>query len=82
MLFLDEATSSLDPATERDLVATLEGLKGAHTVIVVSHRLSTVERCDRIYVMDEGRIVGEGAYEELARTNPGFRSWAGLDNPS
>jgi ABC-type multidrug transport system fused ATPase/permease subunit len=65
VLILDEPTSALDADCERLVVETLRGLKGKRTVIVVSHRLSTVLDSDRIYVLDQGRVVEQGPHEEL-----------------
>jgi ATP-binding cassette subfamily C protein len=63
ILLLDEATSALDNTTQAQVVETLEGLDA--TKIVVAHRLSTVANCDRIIVLDKGRIKEEGTYKEL-----------------
>ncbi len=65
ILILDEPTSALDPQHEHMITDVLRGLKGQRTVIIVSHRLSTVADCDRIFVMDEGRIVEDGTHDEL-----------------
>ena len=65
VLVLDEPTSALDPQNEQMITETLRGLKRRRTMILVSHRLSTVADCDRIYVMDAGRIIEEGTHEEL-----------------
>jgi ABC-type multidrug transport system fused ATPase/permease subunit len=65
ILVLDEPTSALDSYNEQMVTETLHGLKGKRTVVIVSHRLSTVLDCDRIYMMDEGRIVEQGTHEEL-----------------
>ncbi len=65
ILILDEPTSALDPTNERMITETLRDLKGQRTVILVSHRLSTVADCDRIYVMEGGRITEQGTHEEL-----------------
>ena len=61
VLILDEATSALDGATERGVMEAVSALHGQKTIIIVAHRLSTVERCDRLYRLDRGRVVGEGA---------------------
>jgi ABC-type multidrug transport system fused ATPase/permease subunit len=61
VLILDEATSSLDLDTERGVMDSVESLHGVKTVIIVSHRLSTVAYCNRIYVVEDGRVVEEGA---------------------
>ena len=65
VIVLDEPTSALDPQNEQMVTETLHALKGKRTMIIVSHRLSTVAECDRIYVMEEGRIVEQGTHEEL-----------------
>jgi ATP-binding cassette subfamily B protein len=66
LLLLDEATSSLDAESERLVKAALERLMAERTTLVIAHRLATVLSCDRILVMDEGRIVEEGSHERLA----------------
>ena len=63
ILLFDEATSALDSKNQSQVVQTLGQMKG--TRIVVAHRLSTIRECDRILVIDQGRIVEEGTYEEL-----------------
>lgn len=65
ILLLDEAMSALDAQSERAIQETLTELKGQLTVILVTHRLSTVKECDYVYVLDRGRVVQEGTYEEL-----------------
>jgi ABC-type multidrug transport system fused ATPase/permease subunit len=65
ILVLDEPTSALDSHNEQMITDTLRGLKGKRTVVIVSHRLSTVTECDCIYVMDAGRVVEQGTHEEL-----------------
>jgi subfamily B ATP-binding cassette protein MsbA len=65
VLILDEPTSALDPDHERHLVETLVALKGRRTIILVTHRLESVIACDRVYVMEAGRIVEDGAPAEL-----------------
>jgi ABC-type multidrug transport system fused ATPase/permease subunit len=65
IIVMDEPTSALDPQHEQMITETLKGLKGRRTIILVSHRLSTVAGCDQIFVMDQGRIVEQGTHEEL-----------------
>ena len=65
ILVLDEATSALDPATEAAIIATLERLRRNRTVIAVTHRLAAVQRADRIFVVDSGRVVEQGRHREL-----------------
>ena len=65
LLLLDEATSSLDAESETQIAAALAELMQQRTTIVIAHRLATVLSCDRILVMDEGRIVEEGTHQAL-----------------
>jgi ABC-type multidrug transport system fused ATPase/permease subunit len=65
VLVLDEPTSALDPRHEAMIVQTLANLKGKRTIILVSHRLSTVADCDQIFVMDEGRVAEHGTHQQL-----------------
>ncbi len=60
VLVLDEATSSLDTFTERGFMEAVRALQGDKTLLIVAHRLSTVERCDRLYRLEQGRVVEEG----------------------
>jgi ATP-binding cassette subfamily B protein len=66
LLLLDEATSSLDAESEKLVQVALEHLMQERTTLVIAHRLATVLSCDRILVMDQGRIVEEGTHERLA----------------
>ncbi|MFM8507731.1 MAG: ABC transporter ATP-binding protein, partial [Actinomycetota bacterium] len=65
VLVLDEATSNLDPGTEAEVEAALEKLMQGRTTIVVAHRLTTVQRADRIVVVDRARIAEVGTHAEL-----------------
>lgn len=60
VLVLDEATSSLDAATEREVMDSVRALRGDKTIIIVAHRLSTVEHCDHLYRLERGAVVEEG----------------------
>lgn len=65
ILILDEATSALDSETERIVQASLERLMRGRTVVVIAHRLSTVEHADHVVVLEAGRVVEQGGYAEL-----------------
>ena len=65
VLVLDEATSALDTETEREIVDEIQRLKGNVTMIVIAHRLSTLQHCDRIYKLERGEIIGVGSYKDM-----------------
>jgi ATP-binding cassette subfamily B protein len=65
ILILDEGTSALDNISERHVRAAISELRSARTVIMVAHRLTTLNEADRIFVFDHGRVVEEGAYDQL-----------------
>ncbi len=65
VLVLDEATSSLDIETEAGVMEAIQALHGDKTIIIVAHRLSTVEDCDRIYELEKGSVINEGTPEEI-----------------
>jgi ATP-binding cassette subfamily B protein len=70
ILLLDDATSSVDAKTERDLQEALDKLTVGRTSLVIAHRVSTVMRADRILVLDGGRIVADGRHDDLLRDSP------------
>ncbi len=69
MLILDEATSSLDPATEEQVEEALRRLLKGRTSVVIAHRLSTAEHADSVLVVDHGHIVEDGNHAELVAKN-------------
>lgn len=73
LLVLDEATSALDNRTEADVMKSIEGLDRDLTVILVAHRLSTVQTCDRLVFLERGRISAIGRYDELIINNHEFK---------
>ena len=72
LLILDEATSALDSITEREIMATLDGLRNSCTTVVIAHRLATVEHVDEVIFMQAGKILGIGPFEVLRSNIPSF----------
>jgi len=72
VLVLDEATSSLDNATEHEIAQTLHGLRGSMTIILVAHRLSTVREADRVVFMSGGGIATEGSFDHVRAVDDDF----------
>ncbi|NJR39812.1 MAG: ABC transporter ATP-binding protein [Leptolyngbyaceae cyanobacterium CSU_1_4] len=65
VLILDEATAALDHETEQLVTDAIRALSGTKTIIVIAHRLTTIQHCDRIYMMENGQIVKSGTYREV-----------------
>jgi ATP-binding cassette, subfamily C, bacterial len=65
LLILDEATSALDSENERHIQSAIEGLHGRMTILIITHRLSTIRRADVIHVLERGRLVESGDWETL-----------------
>lgn len=76
VLIFDEATSSLDGVTERNVLEAIETLSGGRTMITVAHRLQTVKPCDRILVLERGKLVNSGTFDELLESSAEFRALA------
>lgn len=74
LLVLDEATSALDNRTEAEVMEAIEALDRQLTVILIAHRLSTVRNCDRIVVLDQGRIRAMGSYGDLETNDASFKA--------
>ncbi len=73
VLVFDEATSALDNTTEQSVMDSIDALDRDLTILIVAHRLTTVQRCDSIVELEEGRIVAQGTYDELLEHSPSFR---------
>ncbi len=73
ILLLDEAASALDAESERLVQEAIEKLMGGRTILVVAHRLSTIRRADRVYVIEGGKIVESGSRDDLMALNGRFR---------
>ncbi len=78
VIVLDEATSALDNATEREVMAAVERLSGQVTIILIAHRLSTVERCDLIIELEQGQVAAQGTYQDLLSHSETFKRMAGV----
>ena len=76
ILILDEATSSLDNLTEKAVMEAVSGLSREITIIMVAHRLSTVKKCDLIYLFENGEIACKGNFEDLKSSYKKFRDMA------
>ena len=76
VLVFDEATSALDGITEKVIMEAIQDLSGQKTIIMIAHRLKTVQKCDIIYMMDKGKIVDQGTYQQLLVSNLKFKEMA------
>ena len=76
VLVFDEATSSLDGITEKMIMEAINEFSGKRTIILIAHRLKTVQKCDQIFYIDNGEVVDKGTYEELIKTNEQFKKMA------
>ena len=76
LLIFDEATSALDNITEKEVMEAVHSTDHKITKILIAHRLSTVKKCDKIFLFDKGELKGEGSYQELIKTSSEFRASA------
>lgn len=72
-IILDEATSNLDPDTEKIVMNAIDTFEGKKTIIVIAHRLATIQDADRIYFLDKHQITGRGTHTELLKYHSGYR---------
>jgi ABC-type bacteriocin/lantibiotic exporter with double-glycine peptidase domain len=79
VLIFDEATSALDGMTEDAVMQAVQMLSQQCTMILIAHRLRTIQACDRIVMLEGGSLVADGQYQELLQTSSAFRRLAGLD---
>ena len=78
VLVFDEATSSLDSATEKSVMKSIEGLASNFTILLIAHRLTTVQNCDIIVELKNGRVAAKGTYEQLLESSSSFRKMASI----
>jgi ABC-type bacteriocin/lantibiotic exporter with double-glycine peptidase domain len=76
VLIMDEATSALDNLTERAVMDAVQNIRNQKTIIMIAHRLSTVRKCDRIFLLKNGTVDACGTYDELVETSDEFRAMA------
>ena len=69
VLVLDEATSSLDFKTEKNLIKDIENLRGDHTIIAITHRLTAIKNCDETFLLSNGRLIDRGNIDQLISRN-------------
>jgi len=74
VLLLDEATSALDEDSQKKVQGALEAAMEGRTTIIIAHRMSTIEKCNKIFVLEQGKVIEEGGFEELAGKDGGFFS--------
>ena len=74
VLVFDEATSSLDGITEKMIMEAIHEFSGRKTIILIAHRLKTVQKCDKIFFIDNGKVADQGTYEELIDKNEQFKN--------
>jgi len=77
VLVFDEATSALDGLTEDAVMDAIRALSGERTIILIAHRLRTIEACDRIVVLEDGALIAQGTYAQLMTTSDAFRQMVG-----
>jgi ATP-binding cassette subfamily C protein len=82
VLVFDEATSSLDTESEYEITKSIEALRGNKTLVVIAHRLSTVEKCDRLVLMKEAKILDIGSFSDLLARSEDFRRMVQLGKSS
>ena len=76
VLIFDEATSSLDGITEKMIMQAVHKFSGEKTIIMIAHRLKTIEKCDQIFFIDKGVVADQGTFQELIETNVKFKNMA------
>jgi HlyD family secretion protein len=76
VLIFDEATSALDGISEKIIMEAIHDFNGQKTIILIAHRLKTIQKCDKVYLMENGQITAQGTYNELLKNNALFKQMA------
>lgn len=79
LLILDEATNALDSLTEQAVMDAVYNLNNKITIILIAHRLNTIKNCDQIFLIDQGKIIANGNYDELTNNNKDFNKFISLE---
>jgi ABC-type multidrug transport system fused ATPase/permease subunit len=72
-MLLDEVTSALDGSSEQEVVGALESLRGKCTIILIAHRLSTVQNCDLLFEFGDGQVVASGSHQQVLQQSERLR---------
>lgn len=73
IILFDEATSALDNETQSKIQKSIDNLKGNYTIIIIAHRLSTIVNCDKIFILENGKMTDSGTHEELLKNNKQYQ---------
>ena len=79
LLILDEATNALDSLTEQAVMDAVYNLNNKITIILIAHRLNTIKNCDQIFLIDQGKVIANGNYDELTNNNKDFNKFISLE---
>lgn len=73
IILFDEATSALDNETQSQIQNAIDNLKDKYTIVIIAHRLSTIVNCDKIMILQNGKIIDSGKHKELLKTNKEYK---------
>ena len=76
VLVLDEATSAMDNHTEKLIIEAINKLRENTTIVLIAHRLTTIKNCDKIFLLDKGKLISQGSYDQLIRSSDLFNKFA------
>ena len=80
IIIFDESTSRLDNIAQNQIKESIENIKGKSTVVIVAHRLSTIKNVDKIFFLENGKIIDEGSFKELYKRNKQFKTIFNAEN--